>query len=98
LELGRGTDKEIASRLLNRNIACTLPEIAPSQKDGVTLDELIIGIFPDFKNVEDIDNIPHEEFVSKEVKVSRAIDLLKKRALEAIVMGYNLPISSRVNN
>ena len=86
LELGRGTDEEIE---LAEMIACTLHEIAPSPKDGVTLDELTIYLFREFDNVENIDDIPDEEFISKKAMVCRAIDLLKKMALEAIEKGFS---------
>ena len=66
-------------------IADILPKVASSSKDGLTLDEVTIGIFPELRDSEDIDSIPDEQYLPKRVKVRRAIDLLKKRALEAIV-------------
>jgi hypothetical protein len=67
-------------------IAYTLHEIAPSLKHGVTLDQLTLNLFPEFDNVENIDHII---FIQKKVKVRRAIDLLKKMALEAIEKGFS---------
>ena len=52
--------------------------------DGVTLEELPIYLFREFDNLENIDDIPDEGLISKKAKVRRAIDLLKKMALEAI--------------
>jgi hypothetical protein len=91
LELGRGTDEDIELAYM---IAFTLQEIAPSLKDGVTLDELIVSLFPEFDNIENIDDIPYEEFVPKKAKVQRAIDLLKKMALEAIEKGFSMCLNA----
>jgi ABC-type proline/glycine betaine transport system ATPase subunit len=60
----------------------------------VTLDELIVSLFPEFDNIENIDDIPYEEFVPKKAKVQRAIDLLKKMALEAIEKGFSMCLNA----
>ena len=47
-------------------IADILPKVASSSKDGLTLDEVTIGIFPELRDSEDIDSIPINNICQRE--------------------------------